>query len=336
MGRALSKHGSTVCGAGCSVCRAASFVHSRRMSEAQLAQANGSTSSAPGSPQAQASQAGQASPAASASAAAAAAAAASAAAAGGSAGLPAAASSASLGSSMVRSEPPSPAAHTLMTAASLGPTSPHFLLPAANAAERQGGEEWRELEGEFCSIMCIVMPCRSDKTKKGMVRYGHLCDGRLKLVLVSKCSPLQVGGWGWWGSLMQMWACAVVCAFVLAVTVPQSLARRSFPPQRMKWLRRHLLPPCPQYLRFLVHMSRHGCAPGALKYVTVLDAVAVQVEPLGGTGQAALGGDGHQQRPGGNVSCWVSHTALLRWFSGTIALHCAYVCCTAVAGHQPP
>lgn len=26
-----------------------------------------------------------------------------------------------------------------------------------------------------------------------MVRFGHLCDGRLKLVLVSKCSPLQVG-----------------------------------------------------------------------------------------------------------------------------------------------
>jgi len=151
VGRALSKHGSTVCGAGCSVCRAASFVHSRRMSEAQLAQANGSTSSAPGSPQAQASQAGQASPAASASVAAAVAAA------GGSAGLPAAASSASLGSSMVRSEPPSPAAHTLMTAASLGPTSPHFLLPAADAAERQGGEEWREVEGEFVSIMCIVM-----------------------------------------------------------------------------------------------------------------------------------------------------------------------------------
>ncbi|KAI7840194.1 hypothetical protein COHA_005976 [Chlorella ohadii] len=123
--------------------------------------------------------------------------------------------------------------------------------------EGEGGEEWRELEGEFCSIMCIVMPCRSDKTKKGMVRYGHLCDGRLKLVLVSKCSPLQ-------------------------------------------------------YLRFLVHMSRHGCAPGALKYVTVLDAVAVQVEPLGGTGQAALGGDGHQQRPGGNVSCWNLDGELLR------------------------
>lgn len=160
MGRALRKHGSTVCGAGCSVCRAASFMHSRRMSEAQLSQANGSSSSAPGSPQAQASQAGQASPAASAAPSASLAAAAAAAAAGaggGSAGLPAAPSSASLSSSMVRSEPPSPAAPSLATAASLGPASPHFLLPAADAAERQGGEVWRELEGEYCAIMAIVM-----------------------------------------------------------------------------------------------------------------------------------------------------------------------------------
>jgi diacylglycerol kinase family enzyme len=248
VGRALRKHGSTVCGAGCSVCRAASFMHSRRMSEAQLAQANGSSSSAPGSPRAQASLPGQASPAASAAPSGMAAAAAAAAAASGSAGLPAAPSSASLGSSLVRSEPPSPAAHTLTTAGSLGPASPHFVLPAADAAERQGGEEWRELEGEFNAIMCIVMPCRSDKTKKGMVRYGHLCDGRLKLVLVSKCSPLQ-------------------------------------------------------YLRFLLHMSRHGCAPGALKYVTVLDAVAVQVEPLGAAGQVAGGSNG-QQQPCSKLSCW--------------------------------
>jgi hypothetical protein len=37
------------------------------------------------------------------------------------------------------------------------------------------------------------MPCRSDKTRSGMARYGHLADGRLKLVLVRQCSPLQVG-----------------------------------------------------------------------------------------------------------------------------------------------
>ena len=37
------------------------------------------------------------------------------------------------------------------------------------------------------------MPCRSDKTRSGMARYAHLADGRLKLVLVRKCSPLQVG-----------------------------------------------------------------------------------------------------------------------------------------------
>lgn len=38
-----------------------------------------------------------------------------------------------------------------------------------------------------------VMPCRSDKTRSGMARFGHLADGRIKLVLVRKCSPVQVG-----------------------------------------------------------------------------------------------------------------------------------------------
>jgi len=178
-----------------------------------------------------------------------------------------------------------------------------------------------------------LQPCRSDKTKKGMVRYGHLCDGRLKLVLVSKCSPLQVGGWGGeqpcaaagvysavaWSAVldnMQSWPPPATTT-ELATCAPACL-----PPS---------LPPCPQYLRFLVHMSRPGCAPGAPKYLTVLDAVAVQVEPLGGAGQAAQGGDGHQQRTGGNISCWVRHTALLPLFSeSNIALHCALF---AALGH---
>lgn len=40
-------------------------------------------------------------------------------------------------------------------------------------------------------------------------------------------------------------------------------------------------------------MSQRGCAPGQLPYVTVLDAVAVEVTPLGG------GSSG-----GGPTSCW--------------------------------
>jgi ceramide kinase len=39
--------------------------------------------------------------------------------------------------------------------------------------------------------MLIVHPCRSDKTRAGMARHAHLADGRIKLVLVARCSPLQ-------------------------------------------------------------------------------------------------------------------------------------------------
>lgn len=106
------------------------------------------------------------------------------------------------------------------------------------------------------------------QTRSGMARHGHLADGRLKLVLVRKCSPLQVGG-------AHTGACA---------------ARRDHTPPAAD-----LSPPLPshplQYLRFLLHMSRSGCAPGALPYVQVLDAVAVQVEPLDGG-------------PGSCQSCW--------------------------------
>ncbi len=52
----------------------------------------------------------------------------------------------------------------------------------------------------------------------------------------------------------------------------------------------------PQYLRFLHSMSRHGCAPGQLPHVTVLDAVAVEVMPLGGSSSSGGGGV--------PTSCW--------------------------------
>jgi ceramide kinase len=46
------------------------------------------------------------------------------------------------------------------------------------------------VSGRYRSIMLIVTPCRSDKTPCGMARTGHLCDGRLKLVLVPDAGPL--------------------------------------------------------------------------------------------------------------------------------------------------
>ncbi len=47
------------------------------------------------------------------------------------------------------------------------------------------------LQGEFKSIMAIVTPCRSDMSAGGLARTAHLNDGRLKLVLVKRCSVLQ-------------------------------------------------------------------------------------------------------------------------------------------------
>lgn len=76
-------------------------------------------------------------------------------------GLPAATSSTSLGSSAAAppSEPVSPVRRLAPTASgSLGSASPHFLQPAAGAAERQGGEQWREVEGEYNAVMLICMP----------------------------------------------------------------------------------------------------------------------------------------------------------------------------------
>ncbi|GLI70536.1 hypothetical protein VaNZ11_015451 [Volvox africanus] len=69
-----------------------------------------------------------------------------------------------------------------------------FATAAATAtAAAVGGphaseEGWIKAEGEYVSVMCIVTPCRSDKSKRGIIPNGHLSDGRMYLVLVSKCS----------------------------------------------------------------------------------------------------------------------------------------------------
>ncbi|KAJ9533266.1 hypothetical protein QJQ45_018391 [Haematococcus lacustris] len=52
-------------------------------------------------------------------------------------------------------------------------------------------ESWVVEEGEWVSVMVLVTPCRSDKTKAGILPYAHLNDGRLYLVLVGQCSRLE-------------------------------------------------------------------------------------------------------------------------------------------------
>lgn len=47
------------------------------------------------------------------------------------------------------------------------------------------------VQGGFKSIMAVVTSCRSDMSSKGLSPHGHLCDGRLHLVLVHASSRLQ-------------------------------------------------------------------------------------------------------------------------------------------------
>jgi len=61
----------------------------------------------------------------------------------------------------------------------------------SEALRSSSGASWRVVEGDFMSVMLINQPCRSEKTPKGMARYGHLANGRFTLVLVRRCSPLQ-------------------------------------------------------------------------------------------------------------------------------------------------
>ncbi len=47
------------------------------------------------------------------------------------------------------------------------------------------------VQGRYKSIMAVVTSCRSDMSSKGLSPHGHLCDGRLHLVLVHASSRLQ-------------------------------------------------------------------------------------------------------------------------------------------------
>ena len=63
---------------------------------------------------------------------------------------------------------------------------PHKLAPAGSAGA------WREVEGEFNAIMAVVMPCRSDRSGNGLAPFAHMADGIIHLILVRKCTALQV------------------------------------------------------------------------------------------------------------------------------------------------
>ena len=48
-----------------------------------------------------------------------------------------------------------------------------------------------DVQGRFKSIMAVVTCCRSDMSTRGLSPHGHLCDGRLHLVLVHATSRLH-------------------------------------------------------------------------------------------------------------------------------------------------
>ena len=62
---------------------------------------------------------------------------------------------------------------------------------AAMGYESDEGSKWRCWEGEVVSLMVVVTPTRSEKTKVGLVPHAHIADGRMHLVIVRKCSRIQ-------------------------------------------------------------------------------------------------------------------------------------------------
>jgi len=67
-----------------------------------------------------------------------------------------------------------------------------FAAAAVQSPEAEPDGAWREVEGEFNAIMAVVMPCRSDRSDSGLAPFAHMADGIIHLILVRKCSALQV------------------------------------------------------------------------------------------------------------------------------------------------
>lgn len=53
----------------------------------------------------------------------------------------------------------------------LNPAEKSFSLPAKDALSRLT-DEWKVVEGDFAGIMLVIMPCRSQKSSKGVARYA--------------------------------------------------------------------------------------------------------------------------------------------------------------------
>lgn len=60
-----------------------------------------------------------------------------------------------------------------------------------DATSVEDHERWHCWEGEVTSVMIVVTPTRSDKSKHGIVPHAHLSDGRLHLVIVRRCTRWQ-------------------------------------------------------------------------------------------------------------------------------------------------
>jgi diacylglycerol kinase family enzyme len=64
--------------------------------------------------------------------------------------------------------------------------------PTAETSAADGdASRWRLWSGEVASLMVVVTPTRSDKSKAGIVPHAHLSDGRVHLVIVRKCTRFQ-------------------------------------------------------------------------------------------------------------------------------------------------
>mmetsp|Transcript_22634 Transcript_22634/g.56991 ORF Transcript_22634/g.56991 Transcript_22634/m.56991 type:complete len:615 (+) Transcript_22634:374-2218(+) len=47
------------------------------------------------------------------------------------------------------------------------------------------------VEGRYKGVMCVVTPCRSDKSVHGVMPMAHLADGKVWLILIKACNHLQ-------------------------------------------------------------------------------------------------------------------------------------------------
>lgn len=58
-------------------------------------------------------------------------------------------------------------------------------------SEPRSASSWKAVRGEYLSVMVLNHACKSDKTKRGMLRRAHSGDGTAFLVLVKKCNAIR-------------------------------------------------------------------------------------------------------------------------------------------------